>query len=102
MTADERQHLQDLLDAAELPDGPFDWRQCYEQLDGTVHWALCDPASTATGQVTDSTLVLLASWPTWSDDTPELWDRPLNTYPRLALIAALLTHARALIREEGQ
>lgn len=94
MNRELRTQLQQLLAAAQLPEGPFTWEHVYEC--GEVHWALCDPASRAEGRVTDGYLVLHASWPTWSDDA-ETWGQPLSTYPRLALIAALLTHARDLL-----
>lgn len=97
MTPEALDHLRTLLTAAALPEGPFTWEQVYGMGDGSDHWALCDPASTAEGCVTDIYLVLLASWPTWSDDAPETWNQPVSSYPRLALVAALLTHAQELL-----
>lgn len=101
MTPDERQTLRELWHKAQLPAGPFTWEQVYEMGGGEVHWALCDPASTHEGRVTDHNLVLLSTCPTWSDDAPETWQQPLDTYPRLALLAALLTHARTLLGLEN-
>lgn len=101
LTTDDLAHLRQLLAQADLPAGPFTWERCYQLLGGKTHWALCDPASTAAGRVTDATLVLLASYPTWSGEAPATWSQPLSTSPRLALIAALLTHAEALLARQG-
>src|ERR1051325_10669754 len=79
MTTAELQALRTLLAAAELPAGPLTWEQCYGMGKGKQHWALCDPASTADGKVSDVYWVLLASWPTWAQDAPETWHQPVST-----------------------
>src|SRR5262245_14247741 len=61
MTPEDRTALRVLLEAADLPDGPFTWERIYERGE-QVHWALCDPVSTAEGCVTDVQLILLATW----------------------------------------
>ena len=92
-----RHALRQLFAQADLPAGPFTWEHVYEMGDGDVHWALCDPANAQEGRITDANLVLKTTSSTWSGDAPETWRQPLDTYPRLALIAALLTHAKVLL-----
>lgn len=87
--------LRTLIDEAQLPQGPYAWRQCYELQE--THWALTDPDSDVHGEITHPLLVLEAAWPTFLGQTPDARQVPLDQHPVLQLVAETLTHLPRLL-----